>query len=264
MKYIISLLFILQAIINCDHFAIAQNPMRDTHRCRGGDFKSNIQKIRDSALDKLLALLKKNSSYNGFYHSQEGAKPEEQVSASFLCTPKVHSLCECCFKNVVASLRKGCPKQNEGVAWGSYNFNTCIVRYSTGRKILSVLDDWAWHSSFFPDDFVQAVELEKTVDSLASKLKEQAAGGDALKKYAQGSVNYDNDELSLFMVMQCTPDLTKGDCVKCLSKASVELRSCCTRKKIFIARVVSTNCYAWYSHVSFFTPPSRFDSNDCS
>ncbi|KAI3777317.1 hypothetical protein L1987_47117 [Smallanthus sonchifolius] len=91
-----------------------------------------------------------------------------------------------------------------------------MVRYSTGRKILSVLDDWEWFH-LGSRTYVKAVELQKTMDSL---LKEEATGGDALRKYARGNVNYDGDELALYVAMQCTPDLSKADCVKCLSKAN--------------------------------------------
>ncbi|KAI3741067.1 hypothetical protein L1987_58734 [Smallanthus sonchifolius] len=160
MKYIISLLFILQAINNYDSLAKAQLPLRDRHLCRGGDFKSNT--------------IQKNQSW--------------------------------------------------------------------------LLDDLAWYSYFFPDDFVKAVELEKTVDSLASKLKEQAAGGDALQK---GSVNYDNDELSLFMVMQCTPDLTIALNVypRQVLSSVLEKRSLMQEFSLPI--------------VMHLDPPSEFDSHEC-
>ncbi|XP_076945925.1 antimicrobial ginkbilobin-2-like protein [Bidens hawaiensis] len=137
-----------------------------------------------------------------------------------------------------------------------------MVRYSTGRKILSVLDDWAWYSFPYPDD-VNAIALEKTMDSLASKLKEEATTGDFLHKYARGTINYDGDENKLFVAVQCTPNISKEDCIKCLSEASNEIRSCCTRKLLFEGRVVSTNCFVRYSHVSFFDAPERFSDEYC-
>ncbi|MFS7934105.1 putative Gnk2-like domain-containing protein [Helianthus anomalus] len=164
-------------------------------------FRSNtIQKNRDSALDQLLILIK-NSSYNGFYHTQADNKPEEQVSVSFFCALNVEKgLCECCLKNVGKYLRKSCPKQQEGVAWDFYPLLQCMVRYSAARKIFSVLDDWAWYHSG---------------DRLSVKTK--AAGGDVLRKYAANTIHYDGDEHALYMDVMCTPDLTKEDCIKCLS-----------------------------------------------
>ncbi|XP_076916052.1 cysteine-rich receptor-like protein kinase 41 [Bidens hawaiensis] len=94
-----------------------------------------------------------------------------------------------------------------------------MVRYSTGRKIFSILDDWAWYSFPYPDN-VNAIALEKSMDSLASKLQEETAIGDVLKKYSTGTMNYDGDENSLFVAMQCTPDISKEDCIKCLSKVT--------------------------------------------
>ncbi|KAJ0921100.1 putative Gnk2-like domain-containing protein [Helianthus annuus] len=215
-KFLISFLFILQAIINGVDPAIAQSGVRGRHVCRGGDFKSNIiQKNRASALNKTLVLIK-NSSFHGFYHSQAGDKPEEQVSVSFLCPLN--------------------------------------IRKNQWRKIYSVLDDWAWYD-WKNILTVKAVELVKTMDDLTSKLKEQAAGGNALRKYAQGTVDYDQDDHSLYVAAQCTTDLSKADCNKCLSKASNRMRSCCTQKASFEGRVHSTNCILWYTHVSFFNPP---------
>ncbi|MFS7934103.1 putative Gnk2-like domain-containing protein [Helianthus anomalus] len=262
MKSIILFLFILQAIINGVNLVIAQSPKIDRHVCRGGDFRSNtIQKNRDSALDKLMVLIK-NSSYNGFYHTQSTGKPEEQVSASFFCALNVvKGLCECCLKNVVQYIRKNCPKQQEGVAWDFYPYLQCMVRYSTGRKIFSVLDDWAWYRSG-SDLSVSTVNLAKTMDSMLNKLKVKAAGGDALRKYASDSIHYDEDEHALYVDVQCTPDLKKEDCLKCLTKGSNEIRSF-TKKPLFSGRVISTNCYVRYKHTSIFKASIDFDPQAC-
>ncbi|MFS7934109.1 putative Gnk2-like domain-containing protein [Helianthus anomalus] len=250
MKSIILFLIIIQSIINGVNLAKAQpQPLiiRDWHVCRGGDFKSNtIQKNRDSALDKLMALIKNNSSYNGFDHTQSAGKPEEQVSASFFCALNVvKGLCECCLRNVVQYIRKNCPKQQEAVAWDFYPYLQCMVRYSIGRKILSALDDWAWYR--LGDDLsVKTVNLAKTMDSMINKLKVKAA------------------EVMPFgnMRQTCTPDLTKGDCLKCLTKGSNEIRNF-TRKPLFSGVVISTNCYVRYRHTSLFNPPTEYSGNEC-
>ncbi|KAJ0575160.1 putative Gnk2-like domain-containing protein [Helianthus annuus] len=264
MKSIILFLIIIQSLINGVNLAKAPTPLiRNWHACRGGDFKSNtIQKNRDSALDKLMVLIKNNSSYNGFYHTQSAGKPEEQVSASFFCALNVvKGLCECCLRNVVQIIRKYCPKQQEGVAWDFYPYLQCMVRYSTGRKIFSVLDDWAWCRS--GDDLsVSTVNLAKTMDSMINKLKVKAAGGDALRKYASDTIHYDGDEHALYADVQCTPDLTKENCLKCLTKGSNEIRSF-TRKPLFSGRVISTNCYVRYAHTSLFNPPTVYDTKLC-
>lgn len=213
---------------------VCAQPLEDMYVCRGGDFKSNtIQKNRDSAINKLL-LSFRNSSYHGFYHSQVGGeKSEEQVSASLLCPPNIDvDLCKCCVKSVIPFLLKKCPKQNEGVAWDAFPYLHCMVRYSTGRKIIAVLDDWAWYR--IPDmNNVKTGELQKTLDSLTSKLNEQAAGGDSYRKYATGQVNYDRDELVLYVSAQCSPDLSKENCNKCLTKASTEMRIVAPENRYF-------------------------------
>ncbi|MFS7934096.1 putative Gnk2-like domain-containing protein [Helianthus anomalus] len=262
MKSIISFLFILQAIINGANLSIAQDLMEDRHECRGYFKSINVQKNRDSAFDKLIAQLKdSNSSYNGFHHTQVGDKPEEQVSAIYLCPPNAQSkpICECCLRHVVEYAIKKCPKQNEVVAWDLYESVQCMVRYSVGRKIFSVLDDWAWYCHE-GDGYVKTDELEKTVDGLVSKLKEHAAEGDALRKFASESVTYDRDEFPLHVAVQCTPDISKEDCTKCLSKAINGIRSCSTSKRYFAGSYLSANCYVWYSHIDgLLDPPTEFN-----
>ncbi|XP_076959398.1 cysteine-rich repeat secretory protein 1-like [Bidens hawaiensis] len=228
-KSIILILFIIQAITNGVNLTIAQSFLEDRH------------------------------------HTEVGDKLDEKISASYFCNPVSKGICECCLRNTVKYLKKKCPKQNEAVAWDFYSFHTCIVRYSTSRKTLSVLDDWAWYRDL-DTTFVKAVDLAKTMDSLTSKLKVQAAeGGDALKRFVTGTENYDGEEHALYVAVQCTPDISKEDCVKCLSKASIEIRSCCTEKLLFGGIATSTNCYAWYQHIKFYDDvPKKFDKELCS
>ncbi|KAJ0575163.1 putative Gnk2-like domain-containing protein [Helianthus annuus] len=263
MKSIILFLIIIQSIINGVNLAKAPTTIvGDWHVSRGGDFRSNtIQKNRDSVLDKLLLLIKNNSSYNGFYHTQSAGKPEEQVSASFFCALNVvKGLCECCLRNVVQYIQKNC-QQQECVAWDFYPYLQCMVRYSTGRKIFSVLDDWAW-KRLGSGLSVSTANLAKTMDSMINKLKVKAAGGDALRKYASDTIHYDGDEHALYADVQCTPDLTKEDCLKCLTKGSNEIRNF-TRKPRFSGRVISTNCYVRYDHTSIFNPPTEYSGKEC-
>ncbi|KAK1420046.1 hypothetical protein QVD17_21346 [Tagetes erecta] len=234
------------------------------YMCRGGDIKS--VKIRDSALNQLMESFKKSSKFNGFYHTQAAAgnKSEEVVSAHFLCPPNIHlDYCTCCVKNTITILRKKCTKHNEGVAWDSYPYIDCMVRYTTGRKILSVLDDWAWHR--IPDvNYVKTLNLQKTLDSMTGKLTEKAAGGDGVKKFAGDKVNYDGNEHVLYVSAQCTPDISKQDCIKCLTKATVEMRNCCSSKPLFGGSVLSTNCCLRYWHIDLFNPPAvEIDKDLC-
>ncbi|KAM0059918.1 putative Gnk2-like domain-containing protein [Helianthus debilis subsp. tardiflorus] len=229
-KSVVSFLFILQTIINGVDPAIAQSSKTDRHVCRGGESKGvNIIHNKASALDKVLGLLDNSSNFHGFYHVQVGDKPEEQ----------------------------------EGIAWDTYSSFYCMLRFSTGRKIFSVLDNWAWYDLVY-DNYVKAIDLVKTMDSLTSTLKEQAAGGNDLEKFASGKVIYDGDEHKLYAVAQCTPDLSKADCVKCLSEASTRMRSCCTGKSRFDGKVFSANCILRYSHVKLITPPEEYDPEYCA
>ncbi|XP_076882553.1 putative cysteine-rich receptor-like protein kinase 9, partial [Bidens hawaiensis] len=53
---------------------------------------------------------------------------------------------------------------------------------------------------------------------LLSKLKAYAAAGDSLKKFASGNTT-GPDFTTIYGLMQCTPDLSEGQCGACLERA---------------------------------------------
>ncbi|CAI9292618.1 unnamed protein product [Lactuca saligna] len=145
MKSIISIAFLLQAIMNAVNLVTAQFPAEPVFRCRDtGNYTTRSDYYRNfkSALN---AVGNMDKYSGGTFSSSEGQK--ETSYAIGLCSSvssKWGGNCQDCIYQLTISLIVKCPNQKEGVMWGS----NCMIRYSD-RKIIGVLDDWVW--IFLPD-----------------------------------------------------------------------------------------------------------------
>ncbi|KAI3515344.1 hypothetical protein L1887_14211 [Cichorium endivia] len=245
MKSTMSFLFLLQTLINVvSAFKPPPIPPEDIniYRCRNtGNYTSTNYK--NNLISALSAVAKNIGAHGGFYQSSAGTT--EQVNAVALCPSYLNAFfCESCVNKSIPLLQKNCPNQKEGVTWVA----SCMVRYSD-RKISGVLDDWVW--VHLPKDPIVAKvrELDQAVSDLASRLQTQAAGGTSLKKFASGNTTYGMEKVDLYAAMQCTPDLSKEQCTKCLFSTMLTVHSCCSGK--LGARMLSPNCYFRYDHDQF-------------
>ncbi|KAI3717856.1 hypothetical protein L1987_69741 [Smallanthus sonchifolius] len=202
-KPLISLIILLQAIINCVNLAIAQKPTPDQQafRCsKNGNFKSDdLIKERDAAFNVLYKNIQQ-PIYTG-YDSGNG----EGIWSYALCPPNIKmEACRECVNNTMPYLKQNCPKQKEGVAWTVLKTMMCMTPAT-------------------------AAELEKGVNSLADKLKDKAVGGDSAKKYESGSITYGPGSRALYGSMQCLPHMAKVQCRQCLSDATTRIHNDCTK-----------------------------------
>ncbi|CAH1448345.1 unnamed protein product [Lactuca virosa] len=187
MKSIISIVFLLQTIINAVNLTTAQFPEEPVFRCRNtGNYtpSSDYSRNLKAALDAV-GKVKKYSG--GSFSSSIGTK--EAAYAVALCSSvaiKWGGNCNDCITRLTTSLQAKCPNQKEGVMWGS----DCMIRYSD-RKIIGVKDDWVWILS---------------------------PGGSSRtdKKAAFGTITFPPNNSTIYGAMQCTSDLSKELCTKCL------------------------------------------------
>ncbi|KAK9072326.1 hypothetical protein SSX86_008759 [Deinandra increscens subsp. villosa] len=85
-----------------------------------------------------------------------------------------------------------------------------------------------------------AIDLEKGLNTLADKLKRPAAGGGMLQMFASGAIAYGpgpRGSWPLYGYMQCTPDIRKEDCMKCLTDATNAIHNCCSKGRKLAAIV---------------------------
>ncbi|KAL9993007.1 putative Gnk2-like domain-containing protein [Helianthus debilis subsp. tardiflorus] len=117
----------------------------------------------------------------------------------------------------------------------SFNsYNTCAELFNTAR----VSDSG---------------EFDSALSNLTVRLQAEVAGGDSFRKLAVGSVSFGPDSVTIYGMMQYTPDLSKEQCSECLDGAVRELRGCCSGT--VAARVFYPNCFVRYSNEHFYNDP---------
>ncbi|XP_076924328.1 putative cysteine-rich receptor-like protein kinase 30 [Bidens hawaiensis] len=139
---LISLIFLLQAIINGVNLSIAQKPgPRQSFVCssKAGNFTSDWVVERDVALTALLVNIDESKGYySGTVFGQS-----EDIWGIALCPSNIKSqACRDCANTTVTYLKNKCPNQKEGVAWTALERILCMVSY-TDYKSKGTCNEWA-------------------------------------------------------------------------------------------------------------------------
>ncbi|XP_024961889.1 cysteine-rich receptor-like protein kinase 10 [Cynara cardunculus var. scolymus] len=232
-------LLLLQLLINTLHLAIAQAPDFGIYACRNnGNFTSTTyQQTLESALNSLPGNV---ANHGGFYHSSAG-----NITATALCRGNIGpNPCEDCVKNSIPSLRRTCHNHKEAAVW----YSDCMVRYSD-RKILGVVDNWISGNLSNTAVVADVSEFNKALSNLTTRLQAEAAGGDSVRKFASGNVTWGPDLLTIYGVSQCSPDLSRDQCDKCINGTIIGIHDCCSGR--VAARVFTPNCFLRYSNEHF-------------
>ncbi|KAJ0765758.1 putative Gnk2-like domain-containing protein [Helianthus annuus] len=186
-KSAISLVFLLQAIINGVNLSIAQkpDPHKQAFKCSNkGNLKSDkLLKERDEAFNLLYQSVGRPDRYTGynigFIYSDNCV-----IWTTSLCPPNIKmEVCMECVNNTIPHLKKNCPKQKEGVAWTALPNLNCMVRYEDYRTQQTLID-WAWTSFSSPpnETLANTSELEKGLNNLVNTLKMKANEIDNLER----------------------------------------------------------------------------------
>ncbi|KAK9064204.1 hypothetical protein SSX86_015584 [Deinandra increscens subsp. villosa] len=247
----IPILLLYSIIIN---LAIAQSPDFGVYKCRNtanfttATYKKNLE----TALGSLPGNV---TNRGGFYHSTAGNNTGTPVNALAFCRADIGpEPCEACVNNSIPSLRRNCPNQKEAAAW----YANCMVRYSD-RNMIGVLDNWTFGEEFNLAMFPDVDEFNTALNNLTTRLRAEAAGGDSFRKVAVGNATFGADSLTIFAMMQCTPDLSREQCGECLSGTLTELRECCSGK--VFGWVFYPSCFTRYSNELFYNDTAKLTSD---
>jgi hypothetical protein len=108
-----------------------------------------------------------------------------------------------------------CPIEKEAIIW----YDQCFLRYSNGN-IFSSLSQTPWFYISSAPNITVDVEINKrVVDAISDAAYEAASAPSGKRKFAAKEVSYTVFE-SLYVLVQCTPDLSKYDCNRCLLLAN--------------------------------------------
>ncbi|XP_065865866.1 putative cysteine-rich receptor-like protein kinase 30 isoform X2 [Euphorbia lathyris] len=258
MDYIISISFIF-SILMFIRLGNGQITLGET--LMGCNYTSNFTinstyaKNRDLLLSSLPSNVSQNTSVANFFYSTSVGQGSDKVYGKAICladyTPQE------CFDSLndsIENLRTYCPNQKEGVSVSYFG-----IQYSN-RPVNGVVLLEPTRAGINPNDLNSENEVEfyEIWGNLMEKVGEKAAMEEVVK-YATGEVNSTSNQ-TIYVRMQCFPDLDQRSCRYCLTQAVNYYEGCCHGKVGGFVRKPSCwfrwDLYPFYNFTGFALPPS--------
>ncbi|CAN8246285.1 unnamed protein product [Cochlearia groenlandica] len=170
-------------------------------------------------LETLLTSLASNvTSKHGFHNASLGG-----VYSLSLCRKGYEAqFCRRCVDRVSRNLLTQCQGKTEAYHWDSDTDTnvSCLVRYSNnptfGKLKLDPLDNIP-HSNLASTNLTRFTEEFSAMANGTVEVASKADESSVLKYYGVSSAAF-TDFPEVYMLMQCTPDLSSGDCNHCLKE----------------------------------------------
>nr|XP_034898562.1 cysteine-rich receptor-like protein kinase 10 isoform X2 [Populus alba] len=234
-------------------FSLSQTPSEAQDSSYLGHACSNTTTfVRNSPyeanLNILLSSLAGNATrndINGFYNASIGHGVYE-VYGLFLCRGDVSvEVCRECVNLARNEVVQRCPIEKEAIIW----YDQCFLRYSNSN-IFSSLSQTPSVYMFNTQNITVDVEFNKLlVNTISDAVTVAARAPSGEKKLATKKEIYTAFE-SLYVLVQCTPDLSKNDCNQCLLQAILSISVCCNNKRG--VRILFPSCNFRYENYSFY------------
>ncbi|KAK9706535.1 hypothetical protein RND81_07G133100 [Saponaria officinalis] len=211
-----------------------------------GNYTSNSR--FQTNLKTLLSNITSPSNINYGFSNMSVGKNFDIVNGIGLCRPD-QQLDECsqCLQEAATALVEQCPNQKDAIGW----YDACMIRYSD-RYIFGKMELGPWFHSQSNVFGADQAKLNHTAAHLLAKLQTRAASGNSQLKYAADTATADtanvSSNLTIFGLVQCTPDLSYLDCYNCLDNAiSFGLTNLYGR----VAMIFYTSCNIRYESFAF-------------
>ncbi|KAM7265428.1 hypothetical protein ACFE04_003111 [Oxalis oulophora] len=161
----------------------------------------------------------------GFYADTYGEVPNK-VYAMAQCRPDMDAAsCRNCIRNATEELTKYCTNTKEAIGGYEYVKNYCMLRYAN-RGIFNLMENAPYFFVFSTINITNNLsEFKLGRKKLLDRLIGPAAEGDSHNKSASGEEPA--SDMTIYAYVQCTPDITKGECDDCLQNATGRLSQCC-------------------------------------
>ncbi|XP_023635860.1 putative cysteine-rich receptor-like protein kinase 35 isoform X1 [Capsella rubella] len=198
--------------------------------CFNGYFKPNSTFDLDRR--RVLSSLASNvTTNNGFYSTSIGKNPNQLYTIGMCIPGSKPEACSDCIKGSSDGLLRSCPNQTVGYVWP----DLCMVRYSNISFSGSlILEPSARVSDPTPID-VDLTLFDRIWEELMSRVIAAALRPDESSsfghKYYAAEVAPLTTFQTIYAMVQCTPDVSSGDCEFCMKKTVVDYKKCCRGNK---------------------------------
>ncbi|KAG7962746.1 hypothetical protein I3843_09G080700 [Carya illinoinensis] len=215
------------------------------HFCvyKNGNYTTNS--IYETNLNRVLSSISSNKIIdNGFYSNSYGQEPDKAYGIG-LCRGDVKpDVCRSCLNDSRISLKKLCPNQKEAIGW----YDNCSLRFSN-RSIFAVAES---SPSFYMWNIRNVSDIDGYGQVLANQLdgmiSETASGRSFIKFATRTAIAPDFGRI--YVLSQCTTDLSEQDCLGCLRTISERIPLCCIGKAG--GRIYTPSCNFRYETYTFF------------
>uniref|UniRef100_UPI0005C877C9 cysteine-rich receptor-like protein kinase 25 n=1 Tax=Fragaria vesca subsp. vesca TaxID=101020 RepID=UPI0005C877C9 len=199
----------------------------------------------------LLSDLTSKSYNSSFYNSTAGNEEQDKANGLFLCRGDIDAqVCHNCIDNAAKLLRDNCTDFQHTTIY----YEECMLRYSN-RSIFATKQELPyryWCSVNKVSDHVSD-QFNQSVSKLMGWLVDTAANGNTKPlHFSTGEENTKtgaNGTSWLHGMMQCTPDITDGDCDKCLKAAVGSYQEFCAGR--MWAMIFAPSCQLRYTTSPF-------------
>ncbi|KAK3024958.1 hypothetical protein RJ639_042765 [Escallonia herrerae] len=234
----ICFLFILNFLVS---LTTPQPEFRSNLCSDSGNYTTNSTYAKN--LNALLSSIPASSDLNsgGFFNSSIGQNPD-QVYAIGLCRGDLAvASCRSCLNDSVQAITQECPNEKEAGRW----HDNCMLRFSN-RNILGSMDDSYVYVGFNVNN--QTTPYNNVLEDLLPDLRDQAAAGD-VRKYAHGEIQYIG-HWTIYALEQCTPDISRLDCKRCLNSSIEDVFTYCTGR--YGCSSIKPSCVLRFETYQFF------------
>ncbi|KAL6205744.1 hypothetical protein ACLB2K_022997 [Fragaria x ananassa] len=202
--------------------------------------------IYQQNLNNLLSSFSSNQSNSGFYNASLG-EDANKVYAIALCRGDLRpDRCGTCVSNSAEIIMRNCSQEKEAILWSE----DCMLRYSQ-RLIFGIEEEDPVKPVPSPNYVSNAEAFNLVLNSVLDNLTERAANLDnSGKKYAAGHATVTGGNETIYALVQCTPDIDKGNCSTCLKKCISAIPTCCGRRQG--ARILRPSCNLRYEANQFY------------
>ncbi|KFK22133.1 hypothetical protein AALP_AAs39757U000100 [Arabis alpina] len=191
--------------------ASAQVPTYVYHNCpnsttftRNSTYFTNLRSLFST-------LSSRNASYSTGFQSTTSGQSPERVTGLFLCRGDVSpEVCRSCVSFSVNETLNRCPNEREVTLC----YDECMLRYSHRNILSTVTTDGG--IILYNTQNVTSNQQDKFRDLVFSTLNQAAnEASNNSRKFDVQTANFTAFQ-SLYGLVQCTPDLTRQDCSRCL------------------------------------------------
>ncbi|KAL3740588.1 hypothetical protein ACJRO7_021808 [Eucalyptus globulus] len=205
-----------------------------------------------SNLNTLLSSLSSAATNNtdGFANATAGQNPPDQAYGLFLCRSDISTAtCSDCVATGKRDIRQVCPDQRVSVIW----YEKCMLRYSN-KSIFSVMEVTPSFTLLNLWNISERARFRQALGKSIRDIAYRASGSASGKKFAEAEMKFTSSQ-TLYMMVQCTPDLMEWECNRCLLSAIDILEGKQGARTLTPSCNVRYELYPFYNVTTVRAPP---------